>query len=192
MRLLSPTDRRGTSLVEALVVIAITVVLVTVIDAVFVADFNLSQRQFARIDAEGGAISAIRTLGEVTRGATGIMTNWTVNGTLRTSNKEALVLRLPSLDADGDPTGSERDYLAIYRDAANPRKVILDTMPASVSARHGGQKLLTNFNDQLTFSYNNVDPNLANRISVFLVNSTTPPHAVVVSKAWTSIFMRNY
>lgn len=186
------TNIRGMSLVEAIITIGITAVLSVVISSIFIADFNLSQNQLSRIDAEGGAISAIRTLGELTRGATGVMTNWTVNGVERTSDADQLVLRLPSLDIDGNPTGSERDYIAIYRDTADPKKIVTDLQPATLSARNAGVRLLTGHNDELVFSYNNVDPSLANRISVFIVNSTTPPHAVVISKAWTSIFMRNY
>jgi hypothetical protein len=191
-RLLPPIIGRGMSIVEAVIVIGITAVLSVVINSIFVADFNLSQNQLSRIDAEGGAIAAIRTLGELTRGSTGIMTNWTVNGVAYTSDADQLVLRLPSLDVNGNPTGSERDYIAIYRDPANPRQILTNTEPSAVSARHNGIRLLTGYNDELVFSYNNVYPSLANRVSVFIVNSTTPPHAIVVSKAWTSIFMRNF
>jgi|GEM_PF-1432275 type II secretory pathway pseudopilin PulG len=184
--------RRGISLVEAIVVVGIMTIVLGVVAQVFKANYDTMQRQMARIDADNGAILAIRQLGELARGATGVMPARTINGTAYTGNHDVLILHLPSLDAAGNLVAGQSDYVAVFRNPSDPTQILTDTEIGTGSARPPGQKLLTGSNQTLVFSYNNADPSLANRVSVFLVNARTVRDSTLTSKAWTSIFMRNF
>lgn len=188
----------GISMFEAIISLGIVTMILVIMNDIFIINYDFTVKALARVDNDNGAILATRRLGELTRGATAVLSSKTINGTLYTTSTTTLVLQVPSLNSAGDIITGCSDYVAVYRHADVATEVWTDTdinsvaCAAGTSVRLDGQKLLTANNDTLTFSYNDWHPYDATRISVFLVNSQTVRGIPVVTKMWTSIFMRNH
>jgi hypothetical protein len=183
----------GMSLVEAIASIAIMAIIMIVVDQVFIVNQDILAKQLVRADNDNGAVSAIKRLGELTRGASAVLVSYTINGTNYITSPTTLVIRIPSVNSSGNIVSSTSyDYLAVYRDSTDSTKIYTDTQTATGSARVSGQHLLTAYNSILTFSYNNSSTPQATRVSVYLVNQQTVRSTTQTTKAWTSIFLRNY
>ncbi len=188
----------GFSLIESITVIGIMTIILVMINQIFTVDYDYTIKALARIDNDNGAILAMRRIGELTRGATAVLSSKTINGTLYTTSPTTLVLQMPSLDSSGNVISGCSDYLAIYRDVTVTTQIWTDidinsvTCAGGTSVRVDGKKLLTGNNAALTFSYNNWQPYNATRISVFLVNQKTVRTTTLTTKTWTSIFLRNH
>ncbi|MEY4723816.1 MAG: hypothetical protein RLZZ324_1329 [Candidatus Parcubacteria bacterium] len=186
------TDQRGIGLMESLAVIGIMTMLLFIITSVFAVNQQLIARSLARTDDDNGATLTIRRIGELVRGAFTVLSSSTINGTVYTTGPNVLVVQIPSVDASGNVYAGEYDYIAIYRDAVATTKIYSDTQTGADSARQSGKKLLTAYNSSLEFSYNNPVQSSATRVSIFLVNTQTVRGTVLLTKAWTSIYLRNH
>jgi hypothetical protein len=182
----------GFTLLETVAVIGIMIMLLLVVDRIFLVNEDYMAKTLARIDNDNGAVIAIGRLGELSRGATAILTSETINGTLYTTSPDVLVLQIPTLDGSGNIVANSSDYVAFYRNPIDSTQIYTDTAVAAGSARQSGKKLLTDDNALLTFSYNNPLPSNATRVSVFLVNQQTVRGVTITTKEWTSIFLRNH
>lgn len=188
----------GFTIIEATVSMFIITIIMMVLNEIFIVNYDFTVKALARVDNDNGAILATRRLGELTRGATAVLSSKTINSTLYTTGTNVLVLQVPALDSAGNIIAGCSDYVAIYRSGSDPTEVWTDIDVNDVpcyggtSVRLDGKKLLTANNTTLTFSYNNSHPYDADRISVFLVNEQTVRGTTVTTKMWTSIFMRNH
>jgi prepilin-type N-terminal cleavage/methylation domain-containing protein len=193
MRSLLPhlRDQRGVTLMETLVVITVMTVLLLIVTEVFILNYDVYLKQTGRIEADTGTVFAARSISEQARGATQVMASRTIDGTLYTTSDTTLVLELPSIEQDGDVLIATYDYIAFARDPGDATRVITATDAASGSSRFDGTKLLTAFNDTMTFRYNDPVPADATRVSVLLINETTVRESTFRSQAWTSVFLRN-
>lgn len=182
----------GMTLVETMVAIGVMTVILVVVSQVFAVNEDVLVKQLARIDNDNGAIFALKRLGELSRGATSVMTDQTINGTYYASSSTTLVLKLPAVDGSGNILADVFDYIAVYRDPLATTKIYTDTWPGSGSMRVSGKKLLTAYNSTMTFSYNRAAAGQATRVSVFLINTQTKRGSTLTSRTWTSIFLRNF
>ncbi len=188
----------GAAMIELICVMGIMMIIMVMINDIFRVDYDYTVKALARIDNDNGATFAMRRMGELTRGATNVLSSKTINGTLYTTSPTTLVLQMPSLDSSGNVISGCSDYIAIYRHATSTTQIWTDTdinnvtCSAGTSVRVDGKKLLTGNNNTLTFSYNNWHPYNATRISVFLVNQKTVRGTTMTTKTWTSIFLRNH
>lgn len=186
------SSSRGVGLMEAVVTIGImTMVLVMVAD-VFAVNNNLVALSLGRADNDNGAVLALKRLGELARGAGGVVSSQTINGTAYVSSSTVLVLKLPTIDPSNNIISGSYDYIAFYRDSTDATKIYTDLAPAAGSVRVSGKKLLTAYNQTLAFSYNNAAISQATRVSVFIVNQQTVRLKMLTTRAWTSIFLRNF
>lgn len=176
---------------ESLVVIGIMTMLLLVVTQIFALNYDIYEKQTRRTDNEIGAILAVRTVSEMARGATAVLASRSINGTVYTSSKDALVLEMPTVDANGDIVAGSFDYTAIYRDGVETAKIFSDTEASASSVRRSGKRLATGFNAVAIFRYNHPDVADADRVSVYLVNRQVRRGTTLVTKAWASIFLRN-
>ncbi|OGL74020.1 hypothetical protein A3C96_00685 [Candidatus Uhrbacteria bacterium RIFCSPHIGHO2_02_FULL_60_10] len=174
------------------VVIGIMGLLLTFMNQIFITNYDLVMKQTGRNENDVGAIFAVRTISETTRGAIAVLSDYTVNGTNYTSGAGILVLKLLSTDAAGTIIPDSYDYLAVYRDGTTPTKIFTDTEPAVGSARLPGKKMVTDRNQTMIFRYNSADITKTDSVSLFLVNSQVVRKTTLKSRAWTSIFLRNF
>ena len=186
-----PGAPAGISLMETMVVIGIMIVLLLIITQIFALNYDIFAKQSKRSDNEVGAILAAKTVSQMARGAEAVEASHVFSGTTRTSSSTAVVLKLPSVDASNAIITGSYDYVAFYRSAATPTKIMVDTEGAGGSARLSGTRLITAYNTTLIFRYNDPVITDADRVSLFLINSQTQRGLTLTTKAWTSIFLRN-
>lgn len=183
---------RGVTLMETVVVIGVMSVLMLIITQIFLINYDIFEKQMRRTDNETGAILAAKTISQMARGASAIMTSQVIGGTAYASSDAALVLKLPAINASGQILPGVYDHIAFYRDGVTPTKIFAATEAGTGSARQNGNRLITAYNQTLVFRYGNPDLTKANRVSVYLVNSQTRRETTLTTRAWTSIFLRNY
>ena len=176
---------------ETVVVVGVMTIIMLVITQIFILNYNIFARQSKRAGNDTGAILAAQAISQLTRGASNVETSHAFNGTTRTSSSTALVLKMPSLDAGGNPIALSFDYVAVYRDATVTSKIFIDTDADPASTRQDGTRLITDFNATMIFRYNDSTITTANRVSVYLVNSQIDRDSTLTTRAWTSIYLRN-
>ena len=180
------------TLMEALISLGIMAIILVMVDQTFLVNQDVLAKQLAKIDADTGAVLALKRFSDASKGAIAVMSSRTINGTVYTSSASTLVLKLPSIDSSGNIIGSTYDYVAVYRDGTETTKIFTDTQIGTGSVRANGKKLVTQYNTTFTFSYNSFDITQATRVSLFLINTQTARGTTLISKDWTSIFLRNF
>jgi len=179
------------TLAETLSAIGIMTLVLLIVTQIFIINYDVALKQTSRIDNDVGAVFAVRRISDAARGAADVVASRTINGTAYTSSASSLVLQLPSLDSSYNVIAGTYDYIAFYRDATATTKVFTDTEPGSGSIRVGGKRLMSAYNQTMTFRYNNAAISSADRVSVYLVNQQTVKGAQFTTRAWTSLFLRN-
>jgi type II secretory pathway pseudopilin PulG len=185
------TAETGMTLMEGLAALGIMTIILVLVAEIFGVNMNLVTTQLRRTDTATGAIQAIRRLSDEARGASAVEESHVFGGDTYTTSADALVLNIPSIDANGDIIAGEYDHVAFYRDGSDPTKVFSATDPGVGSQRPAGARLLSGYNDIMAFRFNNPDPTEADRVSVYIENSRTYRGQPIETKAWTSIFLRN-
>lgn len=185
--------KRGVSMLETMVVIGIMTLMLGVITSIFILNYDIVQKQSGRINTDTGATLAVKTITELARGATAVVTTPTViGGTSYTTSSTVLVIRAPSLDASKNIIAGQFDFIALYRHPTETTKIFSVAALGLGSTRPSAAHLITAYNQTMYFRFNNPDPALADRVSVYLVNQQTVKGATLTTKAWNSIFLRNY
>lgn len=181
----------GFTLIELMVSMAVMSVLLLIVAQIFIADYDIVEKQVAITDTDTGTILATRAISSMARGAIGVVAAQTINGTPYTSSASTLVLKLPTVNSTGDVIGNTYDYVAFARDGSSPTKIFVDVQAASGSVRLSLRRLITAYNSQLVFRYNAADITKATRVQVYLANSETSKGATLTANAWTALFFRN-
>lgn len=189
----NPRGRRpdGMTLVEAVVVIGAMTLMLLIVNQIFIINYQIVARQTGRLDSDGGAVLATRLISSLTRSASSVVPSATINGTSYSSGPSTLVLEIPSVDASGNLISGSSDYVAISRDPADQAHIITDTAPAAGSVRVSGKKLVTAYNTQLVFRYNDSDIASTTRVSAYLENQSVTRGIASTNRGWTSLFLRN-
>lgn len=176
---------------EMIVVIGVMTVVLMVVTQMFILNYNIFENQSSRSTNETGAILAVKDVSQMTRGALNIEASHVFGSDTRTSSSSALVLRLPTVNATGSLITDSFDYVAFYADPADQTRIMSDTDAADGSYRLDGTRLITAHNQAMIFRYNAPVLTDADRVSLYVVNSQTQRDVTVVSRGWTSIFLRN-
>ncbi|MFH1046981.1 MAG: hypothetical protein V1738_01660 [Patescibacteria group bacterium] len=181
----------GLGLMEGIAVLGVMTLLLVMVAQIFLVSYDAYAKQSARANNDAAAMLSARAIAEATRGAVEILASYSINGHTYTSSSDELVLRLPSIDADGNVMDGEYDYIAFYRDSTETEKIFSDIAPGASSYRFSGQKLMADHNAVFTLRYNSSNITEANRVSVYLKNQQIVRQADVATEAWSSIFLRN-
>lgn len=193
MTTLLTTKKNGISMLETMVVIGIMTLMLGVITSIFILNYDIVQKQSGRINTDTGATLAIKQIAEAARGATAVITTPTViDGTSYSTSSTTLVIKTPSLDASKNIIAGQFDFIAIYRHPTETTKIFTAAALGTGSTRPSAAHLITAYNQTMYFRFNNPDPALADRVSMYLVNQQTVKGTTLTTKAWNSLFLRNY
>lgn len=176
---------------EGITVLGVMALLLIIIAQIFIVSYDIYAKQTAKADNSTSAVLAARTISESARGAMEVLSSYTVNGTVYTSSDDELVLKLPAVDGSGDIITDSYDYIAFYRDGTDATKTFSDIEPDASSYRFSGQKLVTAYNEVMTFRYDNPVISDATRVSIYIRNNQVVRNTSLEAEAWTSIFLRN-
>ncbi len=187
----SQFNRRGATILEGLIVVAILAIIFTILAVIFVGQGTFFQRENARLDSALDNTRALNDLLMQSREAVGVMVTSSIDSVLYTSGPEQLILKLYSLNAAGAFIPSSFDYAVYYRDAAHPNKLMKKVAPALASSRTAVTKCLDNNVSALSFSYNSPDFNQVNQITVYLETAKMAAGTNFVTSSTVRTMLRN-
>lgn len=165
--------RRGSTILELAVSIAIGALMFFILGAIFIAQGRYFAIEDATSETQYNAFQAIDTVGLFAGSATQVLSSRTIGGTDYTSGTSTLVLKMPSYDASGNVISLTYDYIAFGLDASDPTRFAYHLDAATGSQRLGGDFLKASLVDKLIFRYNTVDPADATAIDMYIRTSET-------------------
>lgn len=182
---------RGASLLEIIVVIGISVVLFFVIADVFISFSRLFQIQSAITDVEMNNYLALNRLQKIIKESDQVLASKIINSAIYSTSNSTLVLEAPSIDGDGNIISGSYDFFSIHRDSLDQSKLILSIATNGQSSRRAGDTIISAFVDKMIFSYNDIEPNKTNLITIYLSNSRPANGSKQQIAAGTAIGLRN-
>lgn len=157
--------RRGATIIEMLVTIFVFSMIMTIVTAMFFVLLQTYNTNDAQAQLIGNASSIQTSFLADINGAYGILPTTTVGGTAYTSGQNAVVLRIASLDEQGDlivntcdaAGANPCDTAVIAADPNDASRLLEVISPNAASSRPAATKLLTGSLDQYVFTYRNAD-----------------------------------
>jgi competence protein ComGC len=184
-------EYQGVSLLETIVVIGISVVLFFIITNIFINFNRLFQIQSATTDVEMNNYLALNRLQKIIKESDQILASKIINSTTYSTSNNTLVLEAPSIDSGGNIIPGSYDFFSIHRDSLDQSKLILSAAVSAGSSRRASDTIISAFVDKLIFSYNDIDLNKANLITIYLANSRSANGAKQTTASSTAIGLRN-
>lgn len=162
---------RGFTIAEILVVIGLFALLSVFIVGIYFSHDGLYHSQSAEINAVGTARGILDDMTDAVRESAAVASFYVYGGQTYSSDIDTLVLRLPAVDASGNPIPAVYDYAIYYIDSADPTKFrkVLDANP--LSSRREEDRLLSDYLDAVSFVYNNSPVETANKVTINLTTS---------------------
>ncbi len=180
---------RGFTLIESIMVAAIAASMCIALGLLTFNFTTLSNYESALSQSSGSATTLMREVEALIAPADMIVSSRTFSGTLYTSDANALILEIPSIDGTGNVIANTYDYAVIYRTGATVYR-ILEADPLSV--RGGGTKQLSSTVSALSFAYNNTTISLASVVTVDLQTQTTVKQQTLSDHRHEQLRLRNY
>jgi prepilin-type N-terminal cleavage/methylation domain-containing protein len=180
--------RRGFTLVEMLITLALSVLLIGALIGLYRGYFDLfnAQQGLGTLGTTSG--DALSEIEQLTRQASRVLASKTISGTTYTSGSDTLVLELPSVDAGGSAISGTFDYVAFYVSGADLyRRIDAD----AASARTDGAKKLGGALSSLAFEYDAASPADASEVSVDIVFASQNGHANTSFRVQEELWLRN-
>jgi len=179
---------RAFSLVEVVITLGILGILIITLMNFFIG-YNKSFGFVSAITSvNADASTVIIKTTEFIRQADQILTSRSFSGTTYTSNENALVISIPSLDSSGNIISNTYDYVVFYINSSGIYQII-DANSSSV--RLSGTKKLSDSAISLTFTYNNADLTLADKVDVDIQSQKQMRDGTESSHLHQSVYLRN-
>lgn len=176
--------RRGYTLPEVLIVIALFVVMYLVLSYFFISSNSTVSYQTSVIEVNGAASRVVNEVRAAALPAARVLASQSFpNGTV-SSGEESLVVELPSIDEDGSIVSGDFDQVGFYKEGS---VVYQETRIDSGSTRTAGRIILANNATELSFTYDTEDPTTATLITVDVTTEGTTASA----RAQQTIYLRN-
>lgn len=186
----APGDgRRGATIVEALVVLALFVLIsVTLVSLYFQHGelYSMGQAQFESVASARAALNGISAYAVQARR---VVASQTITGTLYTAGTSTLVLEIPSINENGDIIENTFDYAAFYTSSTALYRALAPSPP---SARADGTKFLADNLTNLMFSYDNADFSQVKKVTVSVTSTTAIGRATEEHHESVELILRNY
>lgn len=182
--------RRGFTLVESLIVVALSVSVMVII-ALLIYSFNKSSgygQMFAQ--SSGSATAILREVGSLALPADAVLGEHAFASATYTSTSSSLVLEIPSIDNFGRVISNTYDYAAFYVVGTTTAYRLLEADP--LSSRDSGIKQLSSTVNTLSFSYNDADFTKVNTVTVDVQTQALVRQEVISDHRREQIRLRNY
>ena len=167
----------GFTLIEIIVVIAISIVLILVGSAVFIGNSKFYQNQKGEIAAVNATRAAGDRLSEFARAATDMLASRQFGAATYTTSATMVVLRVPSIDASGNLIAGAYDYAAFGRDPNNASRLLLVVDGAAGSVRGDRTLEVTDKLSAISLTYDNADPTAAKQVTYTITVTDTGRYA---------------
>lgn len=164
---------RGTSLIEALLAIAIIGLLFAVAGAFTVRAEQFFTIEQTRTALEGQLAVGLEPIRDDGLRARAILSSHTLQGTVYNSSSSTLVLEVPTLGSGGSLVPSSSDFVAFLRDPLAPARVIRVYEAAFGSERRTGTETIARGIDGLHFLFTSTTPAGSRTFDALLSASST-------------------
>ncbi len=186
---INPRTPRAFTLVETMIVIAISAIMFITI-SILIFKFNMtSEYQQAILQSSGSASALIKEVETLTLPADAVLLTHIFSGVTRTSTSTTLVLEIPSIDSSGNIIPNAHDYAAFYTTGTIAYRT-LEKNAASV--RVSGTKKLSDTVQSLTFTYNNAALTAADIVTVDAQMQTHAKQELMYDHRQQQIRLRNH
>ena len=191
MNLVSPKHKpqQGFTLVEAMVVVAVSVILIIALLNLYDGYNRVynSQQNLIRVAGSAGAI--INDLQIYVSQADQVLGSHTFSGTNYSSGTNTLVLEIPTVDSGGNILTGKFDYAAYY---ASGTKVYRLLQTDASSSRASILKQLSDSASSLSFAYDNGDFTQVQQVNVNVQTQIQVKQQAIVSHLTQSLYLRNH
>jgi prepilin-type N-terminal cleavage/methylation domain-containing protein len=179
---------RGFSLIETVVVIAISAIVMLGVYEIYITFGNSYLYQNARINNASGAALFMNEFNELSLQASAIVTSRTISGTTYTTGSTTLVYEIPAINSSGDIVATTYDYAILYSSSTNAYR-ILDANGSS--ARISGSKRLSDTLSNLTFTYNDTATTSSTAVTADITTNTTVKSQNFSTHLIQQVYLRN-
>jgi len=179
---------RGFSLMEVVIVIAISVILILAVTEIYVTYSNSYLDQNAAINTSSSAAAFLNEFNNIGLQADAIVSSRTVSGTAYTTGSSTVIFELPAINSSGDVLSNTYDYAIFYSSSTGAYR-LLDTNGSS--ARSSGTKLFSSFLSNLTFTYDNASPTSASGVTADITTQSTVKQTTYNSHLKQQVYLRN-
>lgn len=180
---------RGFTLVETVIVIAISVCMMLALGFLI---YNLNETeayQQTAAQSSGSASAIMREMESLALPADAVLQSYAFSSATYMSSSTALVLEIPSIDSSGNVTANTYDYAAFYVVGTNVYRLIETN---ALSARVSGTKQLSSAASALTFTYDNIDFTKVNVVTVDVQTQAHMKQNVLSDHRHEQIWLRNF
>lgn len=156
---------KGFTLVEALITLAIGIVVASFLLVIMVNTGGLFYTQSSKVEQGLNINDAMARIKQSIKGSSSVAVSYTSGSTTYTSGTQTLVLKVPSQDSSGNNISNTFDYYIFFLDGTNLR---FKVFPDSQSSRKGVDQIFSTKVNTLLFQYS---------------NSQSPPQEVMATSA---------
>lgn len=135
-------DSAGFSLVETMFASVVGIIVLGMIMILYVGVNNSMARGVALAEINSDVRLAMDRIIRDVRWATQLETSRSVDGTLYLTGDNALILKIPAIDASGDTIADTYDYVVYTLDESDPEKLRRIVDPDADSSRTGSDQVI--------------------------------------------------
>jgi len=179
---------RGFTLIETVIIIAITAMMMISLATLFV-NFNslyVYQQTFtATVKSAGGAINAI---GDASLPANQVLASHIFSSGTISSGATSFALELPSVDSSGNILAGKHDYIGFYLTGTD---LYRRTEADASSVRASGTKKVATLVSSLSFTYDNTDFTKVTNVTANIVTQLNTKKGLVQTHLNEQFYLRN-
>jgi prepilin-type N-terminal cleavage/methylation domain-containing protein len=181
--------KRGFTLIETVVVIAISVMALLALVNLFIVFNSIYGYQNAFIAAAGSAGGSMNSLEAYVSQAENVLASRTVSGTSYSSGTSTLVLEIPSIDSSGNALPSAKDYVVFHASGTVLYRIVAAD---NQSSRLSGQKQMSGTLSSLSLTYDDSDFTQVTNIVVDIRTQAVYKQQIVQSRLIEQLYLRNF
>lgn len=183
------TSRGGFTLIETVIVIALTSVLMIVIGLLIYMFGKISSYERASILSTGSASAFVRDVQTFALPANAVVATHVFASGTYSSSGNTLVLQIPSADSSGVVIANTYDYVVFYISGTNAYRKLEAN---AASKRVSGSKMLSTTVSSLTFSYNSVDFTQVDTVTIDLQTRAQVKQDILTDHRREQVILRNH
>lgn len=149
-------SEKGVTLVELLIASSIAVIIGALLLAVLINSAGIFYKQTSRVNQGLNSNDALNLVRQSIKESNGAAASYQVDSKTYISSSNELILKIPSIDAQGNVISETYDYFVFYKDQD---KLFLKSFPDTQSSRKAQNQILASNVVSVFFQYlNNVSP----------------------------------
>lgn len=182
-------QERGSTLIETILVIAITVLLFGALFTLYDWHNRIYVYEQAAVRTSGSARQVMQAIEESALQGYRVVSSHVFGANTRTTGTNAVVIQIPAINASGGIVASTYDYVAFTQSGTS---LLMDFDAAATSNRKDLTKTLSDTVSTFTVTYDNADYSLVKKITADLTVSLQAKNQTLQDHLIQDIILRNY